>query len=114
MQKHKKIYIPISVDERLPKSFATIHVVLLDGRLPMMAQWRPGLNSNGEWWTLGMSNGSHIEENKKCVTHWLEVVQNVTVLTEQEIEKELIEAFMDVPETAYLGTGELKNKNSGI
>lgn len=64
-------YKAIDVNERLPKEYATIHVILLDGRLPMMAQWRPSENG-GEWWSLGMSQATKIEEKKKCVTHWLE------------------------------------------
>lgn len=60
------IYKPIRCEERLPKDYATIHIVLVDGRIPMMAQFRP----DKEWWTLGMSNAKRLD---KGVTHWLEV-----------------------------------------
>jgi hypothetical protein len=78
-----KIFVPVCVDLRLPKSFATIHIVLLDGRLPMITQWRPSTNG-GEWWTLGMANATRMDEKKKCVTHWLEEKQKRYVLSEEE------------------------------
>lgn len=58
----------IPVDEKKP-GWAQIVPILIDGRLPMVAQWRPP----GEWWTLGMANASKIEAKKKCVTHWIEL-----------------------------------------
>lgn len=61
------IYKAIPVEERKPE-WASIHVVLLDGRIEMMAQWRPP----GEWFTLGMGSAANIESKRKCVTHWLE------------------------------------------
>lgn len=62
-------YVAIPVEEVLP-DYAQIVSVLIDGRLPMMAQLRPSENGP-EWWTLGMANATRIEEKKKCVTHWL-------------------------------------------
>ncbi len=66
--------IPVETGEFPP--MAQIVVVLLDGRLPMMSQVRPSENGRPEWWTLGMSNASRIEEKKKCVTHWLKPIEN--------------------------------------
>lgn len=79
MSKQKEIiYKAISVDERLPENYATIHFILIDSRLPMIAQWRPcdgsvKGNGIGQWWSMGLSKGKHIEQNNKCVTHWLEL-----------------------------------------
>lgn len=78
----QKVFIPVSVEDELP-SFPQIVVVLIDGRIPMMAQIRPS-DDGPEWWTLGMSNATKIEEKKKCVTHWLKQ-QEGYFLTEDEI-----------------------------
>ena len=75
MEKHDLVYLPIKVEDDLP-SFPQIVVVLIDGRIPMMAQIRPSENGP-EWWTLGMADAKRIEEKKKCVTHWLKPVKNV-------------------------------------
>ena len=67
----------VPVEERLP-AYAMIMPVLLDGRIPMMAQLRPSELpgfEKGDWFTLGMANATRIEEKKKCVTHWLEPVK---------------------------------------
>lgn len=70
------IYVAVLVTERLPKEFATIHIVLIGGSLPLMAQWRPAevvtTPPTGEWWGLGMGEAKPLEDKKKCVTHWLE------------------------------------------
>ena len=63
------VYVAVDVEKELPP-YPQIVVVLLDGRIPMMAQIRPSENGH-EWWTLGMSQATRLEENKKCVTHWL-------------------------------------------
>lgn len=82
-----KIYIPVSVEQELPP-FPMIVTVLLDGRLPMMAQIRPHetLEKGHEWWTLGMSEATRIEEKKKCITHWLKPVERY-IFTKEELEK---------------------------
>ena len=80
----QQIYIATPVCEELPP-FAQIVVVLLDGRLPMMSQLRPSENGQ-EWWTLGMGLASRIEQNKKCVTHWLKPVI-VNTFTDDELQE---------------------------
>lgn len=54
----------VPIDQTDELGWAQIYVVLADGRIPMMAQWRPP----GEWWTLGMSQATKIE---KGLTHFL-------------------------------------------
>ena len=81
-KKYDKVYVAIKVEDDLPP-LPQIVTVLIDGRIPMMAQIRPSENGP-EWWTLGMATATKIEEKKKCVTHWLKPVENVFVLTEQE------------------------------
>ena len=61
-----------------------IVTVLLDGRIPMMAQIRPSQNG-AEWWTLGMANATRIEDKKKCVAHWLKPEERY-VFTKDELE----------------------------
>ena len=65
----QRVFIPVSAEDELPP-FPQIVIVLIDGRIPMMAQIRPSENGH-EWWTLGMNQAHKIEANKKCVTHWL-------------------------------------------
>lgn len=65
MSRH--IYLPIPVEDRLPAN-AWIGCVLIDGRLPMMAQLRPDVVGH-KWFTLGMAQAKEIP---KGVTHWLE------------------------------------------
>lgn len=72
IMKHKYVYVPTSVEDELPP-YPQIVIVLIDGRLEMQAQIRPSENGP-EWWTLGMSQATRIEEKKKCVTHWLKPV----------------------------------------
>lgn len=59
----------IPVEDRQPKDFASIHFVLLDGRLPMMAQYNP------QGWCY-LSGIPATEPPKliggKGVSHWLE------------------------------------------
>lgn len=64
------IYVPIPVEQRLPPN-AWIGVVLINGRLPMMAQLRPHFGGGHQWFTLGMAQAKEIP---KGVTHWLEPV----------------------------------------
>lgn len=75
MEKHDLVFLAIKVEKELP-TYPSIVVVLIDGRIPMMAQIRPSDNGP-EWWTLGMANATRIEEKKKCVTHWLKPVKDV-------------------------------------
>lgn len=63
------IFKAIPVSERQPKETASIHVVLIDGRLPIMAQFNP------QGWCY-LSGIPAKEEPKlvggKGVSHWLE------------------------------------------
>jgi hypothetical protein len=56
------IFKAIPVTERQPENYGSIHHVLLDGRLPLMAQYNPG-----GWHYVG---GQRI--GGSGVTHWLE------------------------------------------
>lgn len=84
-KKFDKVYVAIKVEDDLPP-FPQIVPVLLDGRIPMMAQIRPSENGP-EWWTLGMANATRIEEKKKCVTHWLKPLEEEVFTEDQFIEK---------------------------
>lgn len=77
MQKQDLAFLAIKVEDELPP-YPQIVVVLIDGRIPMMAQIRPSGNGP-EWWTLGMANATKIEEKKKCVSHWLKPVKDVYI-----------------------------------
>jgi hypothetical protein len=63
------IYKAIPTSERQPEGFSTIHIVLIDGRLPIMAQYNPqgwcylsGIPATKEPQVIG----------GKGVSHWLE------------------------------------------
>lgn len=60
------LFKAIKVEDELPP-YPQIVTILIDSRLPMMAQIRPSENGP-EWWTLGMSEAKQL---KKGVTHWL-------------------------------------------
>lgn len=63
------IFKAIPVEDRQPEQLASIHFVLLDGRLPMMAQYNP------QGWCY-LSGIPATEPPKliggKGVSHWLE------------------------------------------
>lgn len=68
------IFKAIKCSERLPL-YGTICVILLGGRIEQMGQLRPSSLpgfEKGDWFTLGMADGKRWEQNKPCVTHWLE------------------------------------------
>lgn len=77
MEKYELAFLAVKVEDELPP-YPQIVVILIDGRIPMMAQIRPSDNGP-EWWSLGMSTAHKIEENKKCVTHWLKPIKNVYI-----------------------------------
>lgn len=72
-----RIWEEIPVEKDLPP-YPQIVVVLIDGRIPMLSQIRPGDNGP-EWWSLGMQNAHRLEEKKKCVTHWLKPVDGLSI-----------------------------------
>lgn len=63
------IFNAIPTSKRQPKEFGTIHMVLLDGRLPMMAQFNPQ-----GWCYLSGIPATKVPEviGGKEVSHWLE------------------------------------------
>lgn len=77
---NKKIetyYAIVSVEERLPP-FPQIVIVLIDGRIPFMAQIVP--NETGHQWE---SIGSERKVISKGVTHWLSEQQGVILSVEE-------------------------------
>ena len=92
LKKQDVSFIAIKVEDELP-TFPQIVTVLIDGRIPMMAQIRPSENGH-VWWTLGMAEATKIEKNKKCVTHWLKSIKDVYVLSDIEL-KILLEKFKE-------------------
>jgi hypothetical protein len=93
--------VPMSQRSPGPNAYAMIYCVLLDGRIQMMAQWRPKNISEaellaaykegkdlpdrgGEWWSLGMAQAKPL----KAVTHWLEQVE-ITQVAEEWAEEAL-------------------------
>jgi hypothetical protein len=71
--------------------YASIHTILLNGRIPMTAQWRPCEgsakgNGVGEWWTMGMGQAKKIE---KGVTHYLYPVILPSTFTKVDVDKVL-------------------------
>lgn len=76
MSKKITAWLEVPVGEAKILEYGSIHCILIDGRIQMIAQWRPcdgseAGNGVGQWWTLGMSQATHIESKKKCVTHFL-------------------------------------------
>jgi len=69
----KIFFEAVPVEQELPP-YPQIVTILLDGRIEMTAQIRPGENGP-EWWTLGMQDAKPLESNNKCVTHWLKRVE---------------------------------------
>jgi hypothetical protein len=97
-------YKCVSVDEIKHQEYATIFIVLIGGKIPMMAQWRPCEGSErgngiGKWFSMGMSEAKEIP---KGVTHFLlpvPVPESVEVckLTKEEFEsiaKSAVEEYL--------------------
>jgi|SRR6185295_4271626 len=119
----QRVFVAVDVNERLP-DFATIHFILVGGRIPMMAQYRPKVNESldwsnkkaienqvleGEWWTLGMSQATRIEEHKKCVTHWLEEQSHQQTHTFSE--SDMIGFAEWIVKENYIHAGDYENPN---
>jgi len=62
------IFRAVPIDERSPEPLS-VHHVLIDSRLPMVAIYR---NHIDKWWSLGFSEAKPLD---KGLTHWLERVK---------------------------------------
>lgn len=85
-------WIEVPVSESKELVFPMIYTVLLDGRIPMTAQWRPCEGSEpgngiGEWWTMGMSQAKRIDQG---VTHFLKKTK-VIVISDTSLEVGMME-----------------------
>lgn len=91
----KTIYVAIDVMKIKDQEYGSIHIILVGGRIPMMAQWRPcdgsvRGNGVGKWFSMGMSQA---KELPKGVTHFLLPLEVSEGLGQDDIEEMIHHSF---------------------
>lgn len=87
--KYEKVFVPVSVDERLPDEYNSYFVLVNKTQMDTASRCDSKSYYFGKKKTF-ISSSHHLEDS---ITHWLEEKQNVYVMSEEELYRLVSEAF---------------------